>query len=111
MITHIHFAFRSTTRKFTASDGKEYKWSFRTTPGQEWSVSALYLLPSIIWPSLTTQSCLHQCTSIDNVLVAHYDLKPPDVRTYGIVSGHNLTVYEPFAYLSPGVWNLVHGIA
>ena len=30
---------RSLFRKFLASDGHEYRWSYRTVPGQEWSVS------------------------------------------------------------------------
>ncbi|KIY61376.1 hypothetical protein CYLTODRAFT_495283 [Cylindrobasidium torrendii FP15055 ss-10] len=61
----------SLSRKFTASDGREYRWSYRTVPGQEWTCS--------VGP--------------ENFVVAHYDLKPPDVRAYG-VSGHTLTVDE-----------------
>lgn len=49
-----------------------------------------------------------QCTTADNYLVAHYDLKPADVRAYG-VSGNNLTIYEPFAHLTLGEF-LVSGI-
>ncbi|KAF4615981.1 hypothetical protein D9613_011272 [Agrocybe pediades] len=67
----------STTRKFIAGDGREYRWGHRVVAGQEWS-----------------------CTSADDILVAHYDLKPPDVRTYGITSGNNLTIYQSFSYLS-----------
>ncbi|KDR71080.1 hypothetical protein GALMADRAFT_75418 [Galerina marginata CBS 339.88] len=65
----------SLSRKFMGSDGREYKWGFRVFAGQEWS-----------------------CTTVDNGLVAHYDLKPPHVRTYD-VSGNNLVIYEPFAHL------------
>jgi len=66
----------SLSRKFIASDGREYRWSYRTVPGQEWS-----------------------CITPENFLAAHYDLKPPEVRAYG-VSGHVLTVYEVFAHLT-----------
>ncbi|KAI0246771.1 hypothetical protein BJV78DRAFT_1277097 [Lactifluus subvellereus] len=63
-------------RKFTASDGKEYKWSHHTFAEQEWT-----------------------CLDAENFLVAHYSLKPPDRPAYG-TSGNVLTVYEPFAHLS-----------
>ncbi|KAJ7186207.1 hypothetical protein B0H12DRAFT_1246742 [Mycena haematopus] len=66
----------SLSRKFLCSDGREYKWVHRSVEGQEWT-----------------------CTNAENFLVAHYDLKPPDVRAYG-VSGNNLTIYEPFAHLT-----------
>ncbi|PPQ98225.1 hypothetical protein CVT26_003396 [Gymnopilus dilepis] len=69
----------SLSRKFTASDGREYKWSFRMFAGQEWSL-----------------------TTMDNALVAHYDLKPPNVRTYD-VTGSNLIIYEPYSHLVPEI--------
>jgi hypothetical protein len=62
----------SLQRKFVASDGREYKWGYQTVQGQEWS-----------------------CTSEENYLVAHYDLKPHDMRAYG-TSGNVFTIYEPF---------------
>ncbi|KAH9483289.1 hypothetical protein JR316_0005395 [Psilocybe cubensis] len=68
----------STTRKFMASDGKEYKWGFNLYAGQEWT-----------------------CTTMDNGLVAHYDLKPAHFRAYD-VSGNNLIIYEPYAHIIPG---------
>ena len=40
----------SLSRRFTASDGGEYKWEFRTRPGQEWS-------------------CV-----IEDTVIAHYDI-------------------------------------
>ncbi|KAF5358768.1 hypothetical protein D9758_008570 [Tetrapyrgos nigripes] len=64
-------------RKFIGSDGREYRWSHRTTPGQEWTLT----------------------TGTENYLVAHFDLKPPDVRAYD-VSGNTLTVHEAFIHLS-----------
>ncbi|KAJ7775627.1 hypothetical protein DFH07DRAFT_87201 [Mycena maculata] len=67
---------RSLSRKFMCSDGREYKWVHRGVEGQEWT-----------------------CTTADNYLVAHYDLKPADVRAYG-VSGNTLTIYEAFAPLT-----------
>ncbi|GLB33142.1 hypothetical protein LshimejAT787_0100270 [Lyophyllum shimeji] len=77
----MHRYLRKTTlfgsslfRKFVASDGREYKWGHRIFEGQEWS-----------------------CTTMDNHLVAHFDLNPPNVRPYDPnVSGHYLTVYEHF---------------
>ncbi|KIM42626.1 hypothetical protein M413DRAFT_444320 [Hebeloma cylindrosporum] len=65
----------SLSRKFMGSDGREYKWGYRTFTGQEWS-----------------------CTTMDNILVAHYDLKHPNIRTYD-VSGNNLIIYEAFAHM------------
>ncbi|KAJ6562070.1 hypothetical protein B0H19DRAFT_943564 [Mycena capillaripes] len=67
---------RSLSRKFLCSDGREYKWVNRSAEGQEWS-----------------------CTTADNYLVAHYDLRPADVRVYG-VSGNYLTIYEAFSHLT-----------
>ncbi|KAJ7685965.1 hypothetical protein B0H17DRAFT_1073017 [Mycena rosella] len=67
----------SLSRKFMCSDGREYKWAHRSVEGQEWT-----------------------CTTADNYLVAHYDLKPADVRAYG-VSGNTLTIYEAFERLTP----------
>ncbi|KAF9457396.1 hypothetical protein BDZ94DRAFT_1273304 [Collybia nuda] len=66
----------SLLRKFVGSDGREYKWGYRVIEGQEWS-----------------------CTTTDNYLVAHYDLKPPDVRAFD-VTGNNLTIYEHFFHLT-----------
>jgi hypothetical protein len=42
-----------------------------------------------------------QCVTIENFLVAHYDLKPRDTRAYG-VSGNVLTIHEAFTYLTIG---------
>jgi len=66
----------SLSRKFMGSDGREYRWSHRSVPEQEWS-----------------------CATAENYLVAHYDLKPPDVRAYG-TSGNTLTIYEAFSHLT-----------
>jgi len=63
-------------RKFTASDGKEYKWGHHMVPEHEWT-----------------------CLNVDNFLVAHYNLKPVDRPAFG-TSGNVFTVYEPFAHLS-----------
>ncbi|KAK0455633.1 uncharacterized protein EV420DRAFT_1272137 [Desarmillaria tabescens] len=67
----------SLSRKFTGSDGREYRWSYRSVDGQEWTCT----------------------TGAENYLVAHYDLKKPDVRVYG-VSGHTLTIYEAFVHMA-----------
>ena len=39
---------------------------------------------------------------MDNFLVAHYDLKHPNIRVYD-VSGHNLIIYEAFAHMCAGM--------
>lgn len=50
-----------------------------------------------------TQVSITECTTMDNHLVAHFDLKPPDVRPYDPnVSGNYLTVYEHFFHLTLG---------
>ncbi|KAJ6506324.1 hypothetical protein C8R47DRAFT_1037475 [Mycena vitilis] len=72
---------RSLSRKFMCSDGREYKWVHRGVEGQEWTCT----------PATVPDPA-------QNYLVAHYDLKPPDVRAYG-VSGNTLTIYEGWAHL------------
>ncbi|KAE9408527.1 hypothetical protein BT96DRAFT_873126 [Gymnopus androsaceus JB14] len=67
----------SLSRKFTGSDGKDYRWSHRSVQGQEWTCT----------------------TGTENFIVAHFDLKPADVRVYD-VSGNTLTIYEQFIHLS-----------
>jgi len=42
-----------------------------------------------------------QCTTKDNYLVAHYDLRPPHIR-YFDASGNSLVIYEAFAHIAPG---------
>jgi hypothetical protein len=54
-------------------------------------------------------TCRWQCHTADNFLVAHYDLKPPDTRAYG-VSGNVLTIHEAFTYLSLGGFGTYHGL-
>ncbi|KAF9059770.1 hypothetical protein BDP27DRAFT_1385689 [Rhodocollybia butyracea] len=67
----------SLSRKFTGSDGREYRWSYRSMRGQEWT-------------------CM---TGPENFIVAHFDLKPADVQVYD-VSGNTLTIFEQFIPLS-----------
>ncbi|TFK53295.1 hypothetical protein OE88DRAFT_1676456 [Heliocybe sulcata] len=66
----------SLLRKFIGSDGQEYKWGHRIAEGQEWT-----------------------CISADNILVAHFNLKPPRTHAYGS-SGNVLTIYEEYAHLA-----------
>jgi hypothetical protein len=44
-----------------------------------------------------------QCHTVDNYLVAHYDLLAPDTRAYG-VSGNILTIHEAFTYMTLGTF-------
>ncbi|KAJ7062751.1 hypothetical protein C8F01DRAFT_985944 [Mycena amicta] len=72
---------RSLSRKFVCSDGREYKWVQQQKDGTRAGAAE--------WT----------CTTADNYVVAHYDLKLPNVRAYG-VSGNSLTIYEGFAHLT-----------
>ncbi|KAI0278540.1 hypothetical protein BGY98DRAFT_1089512 [Russula aff. rugulosa BPL654] len=74
--TKVSLFSGSLFRKFTASDGKEYKWGYHMVADHEWT-----------------------CLDADNFLVAQYSLKPENRPAYG-TSGNVLTVYEPFAHLS-----------
>jgi hypothetical protein len=65
-------------------------------PGQEWSVGQR-IIP--LWFPFV--KLIVQCHTAEGFLVAHYDLKPPDTRAYG-VSGNVLTVHEAFTQLSLG---------
>ncbi|KAF8812765.1 hypothetical protein BYT27DRAFT_7159245 [Phlegmacium glaucopus] len=71
------FFASSLSRKFFASDGKEYKWGFRVRPGQEWT-----------------------CTTMDNILVAHYELETERVFRMYEASGYNLMVLEDYAQIT-----------
>ncbi|KAF8332982.1 hypothetical protein F5887DRAFT_994989 [Amanita rubescens] len=71
------FGGSSLIRKFTGSDGNEYKWSHRSVQGQEWTCT----------------------TGAIDTIVAHYDLLPEGSIAYRI-SGHNLIVRNKYAGLS-----------
>lgn len=43
-----------------------------------------------------------QCTTMDNILVAHYDLEKEYIERMYEASGHNLMVFEDFAEISIG---------
>jgi len=66
----------SLSRRFRGSDGREYRWSHRSIEGQEWT-----------------------CTTAENHLVAHYNLKSPGVPAFH-VSGNVLTINESFSQLA-----------
>lgn len=76
----MSFFGSSLMRKFTASDGREYKWSYRSLDEQEWTCS----------------------TADDSYLVAHYDLKPPELPIYD-VSGNKLIIYPHFAHITADI--------
>ncbi|KAI6155899.1 hypothetical protein BKA82DRAFT_15046 [Pisolithus tinctorius] len=65
----------SLSRKFRASDGREYKWQHKSIDGHEWT-----------------------CLSAEGYMVAHYDLRPPSIAVYG-VSGNTLTIHEAYSNL------------
>ncbi|EIM85304.1 uncharacterized protein STEHIDRAFT_80666 [Stereum hirsutum FP-91666 SS1] len=66
----------SRSRKFTASDGREYRWGYGMEADQEWT-----------------------CVNVDDEVVAQYSLKHPNRPAYS-TSGNVFTVYEAFAHLS-----------
>ncbi|KAH7911011.1 hypothetical protein BJ138DRAFT_1007480 [Hygrophoropsis aurantiaca] len=68
----------SKTRKFTGSDGQEYRWSWRSTPGHEWT-----------------------CTNASESVVAFYTLKLSSEPEYSGSSGCMLTVDEAYPHLIP----------
>jgi len=67
---------KSSSRKFRASDGQEYKWLFRSVPGQEWT-----------------------CTNANEYIIAHYNVKPAGEPSYRS-SGNVFVVYEAYADLA-----------
>ncbi|KAI0771662.1 hypothetical protein BD413DRAFT_475570 [Trametes elegans] len=66
----------SLSRKFTGSNGEEYRWIYRGVKEHEWS-----------------------CVDSRDYVVAHYTLKPPEKPAY-TASGNILTIYEPFTHLA-----------
>ncbi|TFK22782.1 hypothetical protein FA15DRAFT_671112 [Coprinopsis marcescibilis] len=74
----LSFFGPSLCRKFAASDGREYKWSYRALDDHEWT-----------------------CSTADesNYLVAHYNVRPPSVPMYDN-SGNKLTIYPHFTHLT-----------
>ncbi|KAH9949144.1 hypothetical protein B0H21DRAFT_820334 [Amylocystis lapponica] len=66
----------SLSRKFRASDGEEYRWTYKSVDEQEWS-----------------------CVDAREYPVAHYNLKPSHKPAYS-TSGNILTIYEAYASLS-----------
>ncbi|TFY66434.1 hypothetical protein EVG20_g4658 [Dentipellis fragilis] len=67
----------SRNRKFTASDGQEYRWSWRTRDGFEWV-----------------------CLNASGYLVAYYNLKIPGEPHYQSSSGCMFTVDESYPHLA-----------
>ncbi|TRM65568.1 hypothetical protein BD626DRAFT_398924 [Schizophyllum amplum] len=65
------------SRKFVASDGQEYIWSYRQQADQEWT-----------------------CTNTSGYLIAYYSLKTPGEPDYPGSSGCTLTIEEPFGHLA-----------
>ncbi|KZT63793.1 hypothetical protein DAEQUDRAFT_699678 [Daedalea quercina L-15889] len=63
----------SLVRKFQASNGEEYKWTYKSNLDHEWS-----------------------CTDSRNYMVAHYSLKPPNKPAFR-TSGNTLTINEAHA--------------
>lgn len=43
-----------------------------------------------------------QCTTMDNILVAHYDLEKERIPRMYEASGHNLMVFEDYAQIAIG---------
>ncbi|CDO69462.1 hypothetical protein BN946_scf184817.g22 [Trametes cinnabarina] len=64
------------SRKFTASNGEDYRWLHRGVKEHEWT-----------------------CVDSRDYVVAHYTLKPPDQPSYN-TSGNILTIYEPWVHIA-----------
>ena len=48
----------------------------------------------------------NKCTTMDNTLVAHYDLEKEHTERMYEASGHNLMVFEDYAQLAIGEYTL-----
>jgi hypothetical protein len=94
------FPRSSLSRKFRASDGREYRWQHKTIDDHEWSVrcSSSFLYHAMVGSRFIPPS---QCLSEENYIIAHYDLRPPNVPAYS-VSGNTLTIYEAYSHLCMG---------
>ncbi|KAF4575490.1 hypothetical protein EYR36_006850 [Pleurotus pulmonarius] len=68
----------SKSRRFRASDGQEYCWTYRGQMDQEWA-----------------------CTNSSGHVVAYYSLKPHGEPEYAGSSGCSLTVEEAYPHLAP----------
>ncbi|KAH9887657.1 hypothetical protein C8Q73DRAFT_794661 [Cubamyces lactineus] len=66
----------SLSRKFTGSNGEDYRWIYRGVKEHEWL-----------------------CVDSRDYVVAQYTLKPPEKPAYN-TSGNILTIDEPFAHLA-----------
>ncbi|KAK7446365.1 hypothetical protein VKT23_014571 [Stygiomarasmius scandens] len=86
-------------RKFVASDGQEYYWSWRSQANQEWTVrmTADCFIHTALNLSATSK---RQCTNVKGYLIAYYSLKTPGEPQYE-TSGCSLTVEEAFGHLAP----------
>jgi hypothetical protein len=78
-------------RKFTASDGREYSWSWRTSTQEdlEWSVS--------ITCTSSSERCLNSLGDLQCV-----NANGHTVAWYAVSSGHMFGVEEPYPHLAIG---------
>ncbi|KAI0637507.1 hypothetical protein C8Q77DRAFT_370766 [Trametes polyzona] len=74
--TSLFAGSRSLSRKFTGSNGEEYRWIYRGVKEHEWS-----------------------CVDSRDYVVAHYTLRPPEKPAYN-TSGNMFTIYEPFTHMA-----------
>ncbi|KAG2135476.1 hypothetical protein DEU56DRAFT_737755 [Suillus clintonianus] len=65
------------SRRFIGSDGQQYRWSWRTAQGEEWT-----------------------CTNASNRHIASYSLKVPGEPEYAQSSGCVLTIEEAYPHLA-----------
>ncbi|TDL24297.1 hypothetical protein BD410DRAFT_827289 [Rickenella mellea] len=76
----------SLSRVFTASDGQNYRWSFRSCGEDEWT-----------------------CVNDRGYMIASYNLKVAGEPAYEGSSGCSLTIQEPYPHLAVGYYHVLHG--
>ncbi|KII92942.1 hypothetical protein PLICRDRAFT_491592 [Plicaturopsis crispa FD-325 SS-3] len=76
-LTKLSTLGSSKARKFIATDGQEYRWTYRVAPNQEWT-----------------------CTNANGYLIAYYSLPIPGEPPHVGSSGCMLTLEEAYPHLT-----------
>ena len=86
------------------SDGQVYRWSWRSTAGEEWTVG----LPQTSLKSIFDPNACEQCTNANNHHVASYSLKVPGEPEYNGSSGCVLAIEEAYPHLATGMISVLN---
>ncbi|PPQ71873.1 hypothetical protein CVT24_006889 [Panaeolus cyanescens] len=94
----------SKLRRFFASDGNEYRWGYRVTDDNEWTVSVLIYSLLLFFSSSARYLSLvvNHATNSAGEIVAYYSLKSPGEPQYPGSSGCMLSVEESWGHLAGG---------